>query len=263
LPDPEYEKVAPFSVSPFAGVKAKVAPVKSRDDELATMSTMNPDPVTPTIWTAVITGACGATVMVGLGFGLGKASGCCCPSMVSVSPVSATVTTPATLPSPTGTVAVRVFAGIVTVVVHVLVGSVGKLHVPVGFENPRPGSLYPLPAAFPENVSVSVAVTSEETGELRVRVTEEPAAMDVNAVTVGVMGTVGTPMVRENVIGAEVTFALSLTVTAKVNGLPCAVGVPLSTPVEAFNVRPVGRDPDTNIQLAYGGAPPPGISVWE
>jgi hypothetical protein len=46
----------------------------------------------------------------------------------------------------------------------------------------------------------------------------------------------------------------SVTVTVKLN-VPAVVGVPVTAPVEGFNVRPGGSEPVV-IANVYGGAPP-------
>ena len=65
----------------------------------------------------------------------------------------------------------------------------------------------------------------------------------------------------ERFCAAEVEFALSVTVTEKLNGLPVAlVGAPAMTPVLELSAKPGGSDP-VSVQLWYGGAPPEACNV--
>lgn len=63
---------------------------------------------------------------------------------------------------------------------------------------------------------------------------------------------------------AETLFALSFTVTLKLNGLPVAVvGVPAMVPVAAFSAKPGGKLPVFTVQPLYGAVPPLAVSVCE
>jgi hypothetical protein len=74
--------------------------------------------------------------------------------------------------------------------------------------------------------------------------------------------TTGGAITIENACEAEVTPALSLTVTLKLNGLPAAfVGVPPIVPVPGFSVNPAGNDPALTDQLLYEPEPPEAASV--
>ena len=56
-----------------------------------------------------------------------------------------------------------------------------------------------------------------------------------------------------------VVLTLSFTCAVNVKG-PAAVGVPLSAPVDVFNVTPVGSDPEVSDHV-YGVVPPPAVNV--
>jgi hypothetical protein len=68
------------------------------------------------------------------------------------------------------------------------------------------------------------------------------------------------------IVSVRLTFAVcvdeleSVTVNANAVAFAVAVGVPLITPVDAFNVRPPGKVPEVNVQ-AYGVVPPLAVSV--
>jgi hypothetical protein len=58
------------------------------------------------------------------------------------------------------------------------------------------------------------------------------------------------PIEIDRVCGGEVLLALSVTVTAKLKGLPASVvGAPLITPVVAFRFSPGGNDPDVTVHV--------------
>src|SRR5713226_3079787 len=80
-----------------------------------------------------------------------------------------------------------------------------------------------------------------------------PAAAEKSRVVVEICAGVEAPIVREKDF---VTVALRLSVTrmTKVK-IPVPCGAPLNTPVDALSVSPVGRVPESSVQVRGAVAP--------
>ncbi len=72
----------------------------------------------------------------------------------------------------------------------------------------------------------------------------------------------GGVMVMENGVGADVSPALSCTVTENLE-VPVPRGVPIMMPLAGFRTMPFGRIPLVTVQFLYGGVPPAAVSGCE